>query len=78
MLAFDAAVPPCLDLGGDLLVEVGHRARAHPRAPEYLGNVLHSPDRNARQVHLDQRQTFETAIIERYRRRESSVEEAGS
>jgi len=32
MLAFDAPVPPSLDLGVDLLVEVGHRARAHTRA----------------------------------------------
>ncbi len=33
MLAFDAPVPPSLDLGVDLLIEVRHRARAHPRAP---------------------------------------------
>jgi hypothetical protein len=43
MLAFDAPVPPSLDLGVNLLVEVRHRARAHPRAPEGLRNVLHSP-----------------------------------
>ena len=55
MLAFDAPVPPGLDLGVDLLVEVRHRARAHPRAPQRLGDVLHPPDRNARQIHLDQR-----------------------
>src|ERR1700729_589588 len=34
MFAFDAPVPPRLDLGIDLLVEVRHRARAHPRAPQ--------------------------------------------
>jgi hypothetical protein len=31
MFAFDAPVPPRIDLGVDLLVEVRHRARAHPR-----------------------------------------------
>src|ERR1700675_4793876 len=30
MLAFDAPVPPSLDLGVNLLVEVRHRARAPP------------------------------------------------
>src|SRR3954468_20053537 len=55
MLAFDALVPPSFDLGVDLLVEVRNRARAHPRAPEGFGNVLHPPHRNARQIHLDQR-----------------------
>src|SRR5579863_9015445 len=43
MLAFEAPVPPSLDLGVDLLVEVRHRARAHPSAPERFRNVLHSP-----------------------------------
>src|SRR5271163_1656069 len=55
MLAFDAAVPPGLDLGVDLLVEVRHRARAHPRAPQGFGNVLNPTHRNPRQIHLDQR-----------------------
>src|SRR5271156_3800361 len=55
MLAFDAAVPPSLDLGVDLLVEVRHRARAHPRAPQGFGNVLNPTHRNPRQIHLDQR-----------------------
>ena len=55
MLAFDAAVPPSLDLGVDLLVEVRHRARAHPRAPQGFGDVLHASHRDARQIHLDQR-----------------------
>ena len=54
MLAFDAPIPPGLNLGVDLLVEVRHRARAHMRAPERLGDVLHPSDRNARQIHLDQ------------------------
>ena len=36
------------------LSRVGHRARAHSRAPERFGDSLHSPHRNARQIHLDQ------------------------
>src|SRR4051812_36437866 len=43
MLAFDAPIPPRLDFGVDLLVEVRHRARTHPRAPEGFGDVLHPP-----------------------------------
>src|SRR4051812_30347016 len=34
ILAFDAPIPPRLDFGVDLLVEVRHRARAHPRVPQ--------------------------------------------
>ena len=41
MLTLDAAVPPSLDLGVDLFVEVGHCARAHPRPPQSFGDVLH-------------------------------------
>ena len=55
MLAFDAPVPPGLDLGVDLLVQVRHRARTHPRAPKRLGDVFHPPYRNPRQIHFDQR-----------------------
>ena len=55
MLTFDPPVPPGLDLGVDLLVEVRDRAWAHPRAPERLGDVLHASNRNPRQIHLDQR-----------------------
>ena len=55
MLTLDAAVPPSLDLGVDLFVEVGHCARAHPRPPQSFGDVLHPTHRNARQIHLDQR-----------------------
>src|SRR3974377_358129 len=43
MLAFDAPVPPGLDLGVDLLVQVRHRTRAHPRAPQRLRDVLYPP-----------------------------------
>src|SRR6202051_1676958 len=55
MLAFDAPVPPSLNLGVDLLVQVGHRARAHTRAPERFRDIFHAPDRYPRQIHLDQR-----------------------
>src|SRR5258708_32388675 len=55
MLTLDAGVPPSLDLGVDLFVEVGHCARAHPRPPQSFGDVLHPTHRNARQIHLDQR-----------------------
>src|SRR5215204_5677624 len=55
MFALNAPVPPGLDLGVDLLVQVRHRARAHPRAPQRLGDVLDAAHRNARQIHLDQR-----------------------
>src|SRR6478735_4465811 len=41
--------------GVDLLVEVGARAWAHPRAPERLRDVLDPPHRDAGEIHLDQR-----------------------
>jgi hypothetical protein len=44
MLAFDAPIPPSLNLGVDLFVEVRHRARAHTRTPERFGDVLHPSD----------------------------------
>jgi hypothetical protein len=50
MLAFDAPVPPSLDLGIDLLVQVPHRARAHPGAPERLRDVLYPPYRDPSQI----------------------------
>ena len=54
MLALDRPMAPGFDLGVDLLVQVGHRARADPGAPQRFGDVLHPPDRNPGQVHLDQ------------------------
>ena len=39
----------------DLLVEVGHRARAHTGAPQRFGDIFYPPHRNPRQIHLDQR-----------------------
>ena len=55
MLALDPPVPPGLDLGVDLLVQVRHCARADTGAPQRLGDVLDPADRNPRQIHLDQR-----------------------
>src|SRR4029079_8747755 len=52
-LPFDPPVPPSLDLDVDLPVEVRHRARTYSRAPERLGDILHPPNRNPRQIHLD-------------------------
>ena len=46
MSALDRPVPPGLDLPVDLLVEVGYRCRAHSRAPQRLGDVLHPPQRD--------------------------------
>ena len=37
------------------MLKIRHRARAHPRSPQRLSDVLHTPHRNPRQVHLDQR-----------------------
>ena len=54
VIALDRPVPPRLDLGVDLLVEIGHRAGTDPRAPQGLGDVLDPPNRNPGQVHLNQ------------------------
>ncbi|GGI31287.1 hypothetical protein GCM10010987_63670 [Bradyrhizobium guangdongense] len=40
MLVLDPAIPPCLDLGIDLLVQVRHCARADPGAPQRLRDVF--------------------------------------
>jgi hypothetical protein len=55
MLARDGTVPPDIDLGVDLLVQVRDRGRAHSGAPKGFGDILHTPDRYTGQVHLDQR-----------------------
>jgi hypothetical protein len=55
MLARDGTVPPDIDLGVDLLVQVRDRGRAHPDPPKGFGDILHTPDRYTGQVHLDQR-----------------------
>ncbi len=55
MRALDRTVPRVLDLGIDLFIEVRYRARADPRAPQGLRNILHPAHRNACQIHLDQR-----------------------
>src|SRR6202035_4344792 len=55
MLTLDPPVPPGLDLGVDLLVQVRHRTRADTSTPQRLGDVLDPADRNPSQIHLDQR-----------------------
>ena len=82
VIALDPAVPPNVDLGVDrspalsnqcvrsLTVQVRNRARADPRAPKRLCDVLDAPHRNARQIHLDQG-LFDRALpapVERARR----------
>ena len=54
MLALDRPIAPRLDRAIDLLVEVRHRRRRHPRAPQRLGDVLDPAYRDSRQIHLDQ------------------------
>ena len=54
MIPLDLAMPPFFDLGVDLLVQVRHRARRHPRAPQRLGDVLDPAHRHPSQIHLDQ------------------------
>ena len=55
MFALDGPVPPGVDVGVDLLVQLAHGAGADPCAPQRLRDVLHPTDRHARQVHLDHR-----------------------
>ena len=54
VISRDRLAAPGFDLLVDLLVEVRHRPWRDPRTPEGLGDVLHTPDRDARQVHLHQ------------------------
>ncbi len=55
MRSRDRPIAPGFDRGIDLLVQIRHRARAYPRAPQRLGDVFHTAHRDARQIHLDQR-----------------------
>src|ERR1700741_5313472 len=48
----DLAIAPRLDVPVNLLVKARDRARAHSRAPQCFGDVLDSPHRYSRQVHL--------------------------
>src|SRR3954447_24890205 len=55
MLALDGPVAPRLNAGVDLLVQLAHRTGIDARAPQGLRDVLNTADRDARQVHLDER-----------------------
>src|SRR5471030_2310277 len=69
-----------LDAEADRLCGAGRYERTQGRQDTRAGSYERSLHTVAGEVHLKvpklRRQTFETAIIERYRRRESSVEEA--
>src|SRR6186713_3583526 len=69
-----------LDAEADRLCGAGRYVRSEARKDTRAGSYERSLETRAGQVGLKirklRRQTFETAIIERYRRRESSVEEA--
>ena len=54
MLALDRPIAPGLDRAVDLLVQVRHRRRRHPRAPQRFRDVLDTANRDSRQIHLDQ------------------------
>ena len=76
----EEALNAMLDAEADRLCGAGCYARSEPRKSKRDGNYERSLETRAGQVSLKmptlRRETFETAIIERYRCRESSVEEA--
>lgn len=69
-----------LDAEADRLCNAQHYERTEARRDTRAGHYERSLETKAGEVTLKvpklRRQTFETAIIERYRRREASVEEA--
>jgi putative transposase len=69
-----------LDAEADRLCGAGRYERSQARQDTRAGSYERSLQTQAGEVSLKvskvRRQTFETAIIERYRRRESSVEDA--
>ena len=69
-----------LDAEADQLCGAGRYERSQARQDTRAGSYDRTLQTSAGEVNLKvpklRRQTFETAIIERYRRRESSVEEA--
>src|SRR5271163_913308 len=69
-----------LDVEADQLCGAGRYERSAARQDTRAGSYERTLQTSAGEVNLKipklRRQTFETAIIERYRRRESSVEEA--
>jgi putative transposase len=69
-----------LDAKADRLCNASRYERTEGRRDQRAGSYERKLQTKAGEVHLKvpklRQQTFETAIIERYRRRESSVEEA--
>jgi len=76
----EEALNAMLDAEADRLCGAGRYERSEARKDTRAGHYERGLETRAGQVSLKvpklRRQTFETAIIERYRRRESSVEEA--
>src|SRR5918997_2254747 len=76
----EEALNAMLEAEADRLCGAGRYERTQARTDTLAGHDERSLETRAGQVSLKvpklRRQTFETAIIERYRRRESSVEEA--
>jgi transposase-like protein len=76
----EEALNAMLDAEADRLCGAGRYERSEARKDTRAGHYERALETRAGQVSLKipklRRQTFETAIIERYRRRESSVEEA--
>lgn len=76
----EEALNAMLDAEADRLCGAGRYERSECRKDTRAGHYRRSLETQAGKVSLKvpklRRQTFETAIIERYRRRESSVEEA--
>lgn len=76
----EEALNAMLDAEADRLCGAGRYERSEGRQDTRAGNYERALHTKAGEVKLKvpklRRQTFETAIIERYRRRESSVEEA--
>lgn len=74
------ALNAMLDAEADQLCNAGRYERTEARRDTRAGSYLRSLETKAGKVDLKvpklRRQTFETAIIERYQRREASVEEA--
>ena len=76
----EEALNAMLDAEADRLCNAGRYERSEGRRDLRAGSYLRALETKAGKVNLKvpklRRQTFETAIIERYQRRESSVEEA--
>ena len=76
----EEALNAMLDAAAEQLCGAGRYERTEGRKDTRAGHYERALETRAGKVQLQapklRRQTFETAIIERYRRRESSVEEA--